>query len=209
MPKFSKEDITRYYEILGISNLDDLIIKDKMNLNYIGDLYNLNNLDKKTSYTTEELSNVYSLLLSVINDDFWYDNKKRKDNALVSSFEIINDLTKFDINSDDNESFVERRNNLYTTIIKGICEVGDIIDFRLYQKNVSFNSVVNKINNCDEEELSDLKKLYYLVALSKYNENENIDDIYDSLNKISIKKLENKFKNLDKEKNKILELKRK
>lgn len=209
MPRFSKEEIKRYYEILGISNLDGLIMNDKINLSYIGDLYNLNNLDKKTSYTIEELSNVYSLLISITKDDFWYETKRRKDNALISSFEVINDLTKFEINSGDYETDIERRNNLYTTIIKGLCEVGDIIDFRLYQKNVSHNSVIEKLNNFDENVEDDLKKLYYLVALSKLNEKQNIDEIFDSLDKVDLRKLSNKAKNIKNEKTKILEFKKK
>ena len=204
MPRFTKEDMLRYYEILGISSLDKLIIRDSINLNYIGDLYGLNNLEKRSSYTTHELSNVYSLLLNVTCDDFWYEGKKRKENALVSSFEVISDLTKFSINDDDLESRIEKRNNLYITVIKGLCEVGDIIDFRLYEKNVSFKNVLSKADIL-EEDFVDLKKLYYLIALSKYNENENIDDIFDSLNKVLLKKLKYKVNNLDKEKTKILE----
>lgn len=208
MPKFNKDDMLRYYEILGISNLDGLIFRDKINLNYIGDLYDLNNLNRKTSYTTEELSNVYSLLLNITSDDFWYESKKRKENALISSFEVISDLTKFNIDSIASETYVERRNNLYITVIKGLCEVGDIIDFRLYQKNASYKNVMEKIENFDDEIESDLKKIYYLIALSKLNENENIDDIYDSLNKISLSKIDNKIKNCSKEKSKILEFKK-
>ena len=189
MPKFNKEEIIKYYEILGVSNLDNLIVRDQINLNYIGDLYIKNNFSKKLSYTAEELSNVYSLLIQMIRDVFWYETKQRRENALNSSFEVINDLTQLKIETGNPETDIERRNNLYTTVIKGLCEVGDIISFRLYQNNSSFDSICKKMKNWDENEPEDLQKLYYIMALSKSDKNENNIEIFDSLNKVSLQKL--------------------
>ena len=159
MPKYSKNDITTYYEILGIDPKEEgLVIADSINLNEIGDLYYLNEFDKKLSYTSEELSKVYSLLYMMIKDGFWYNTKKRRDNALVSTIEIINDLTNFDIEDiNDEELTNDRKNNLKAAIIKGLCSCEDIINLRFYQKNATFNSVYSKIKDTELKDLNNIK----------------------------------------------------
>ena len=202
MPKFTKDEIRKYYEVLGLNPDDEgFVMKDSINLLYIGDLYELNEFDRKLSYTSKELSDNYTLFLQMIKDGFWYNTKKRRDNAFNSAFEIIDDLSKFDIEVKDNEELtIDRRNNLMSTIIKGLCEVGDIIDFRLYQKNASFKSIYNKITNIetqentknklgfDEEENTpeDLKKLYYLIAYSKFKDDGSDFEMFDGIGKVSL-----------------------
>ena len=157
MPKFSKEEIVKYYEILGLEKSEkNLILRDSINLNCISDLYYLNDLDKRLPYSFEELSNSYSLLIGMIRDGFWYDSKKRRENALNDAYEIIDELSSF-INDSSDEEDIDRKVNLKTTIINGLCSVGDIITFRLFQKNASFNLIYSKIQEIEAEELNNAK----------------------------------------------------
>lgn len=205
MPKFTKDEIKKYYEVLGLNpDNEGLIMRDSINLIFIGELYELNDFERKLSYTHKELSDSYTLFLQMIKDGFWYSTKKRRDNAFNSAFEIIDDLTKFDIEAKDNEELtIDRRNNLMSTIINGLCEVGDIIDFRLYQKNASFKSIYNKISNIETQENTknklgfddeentpeDLKKLYYLIAYSKFKDDGSDFEMFDGVGKVSLVKL--------------------
>lgn len=209
MPKFNRDDIVKYYEVLGLNPEEQgLIMKDSVNLSYIGDLYELNEFDSKLSYTSKELSDVYSLLLALIKDGFWYDNKKRRENAFKSSFEVIDDLTKFDIEVKYNkEMTIDRMNNLKSTIIKGLCSAGDIIAFRLYQKNTSFKSIYKKIKDIENEETCeeklnydiektpiDLMTLYYLIAYSKLKNDGSDFEMFDGTGNLTLSRIRNLVK---------------
>ena len=199
MPKYNKDEITKYYEILGIDTKGkNLIKKDSINLNNISDLYYLNGFNKKLPYTFEELSNSYALLIEMIKNGFWYDSKKRREAALCNAYEIIDDLSCV-MNDVKSEEDIDKIVNLKTTIINGLCSVGDIIAFRLFQKNASFNLISSKIHEMEIEELNnikmclgednypdDLKKLYYLMAYSKFNNDGNNLEIFDGLGKVSL-----------------------
>lgn len=215
MPKFGKEDITKYYEVLGLDpNEEGLVMRDSINLLYIGDLYELNGFDKKLSYTAKELSDNYTVLVQILKDGFWYSTKKRRDNAQTSAFEIIDDLTKFNVEAKDNEELtIDRKNNLKSTIIKGLIEAGDIIELRLYQKNTAFKSILNKILLIENEEFvkgrlgiydeeqtpKDLMKLYYLIAYSKLQDDGSDFEMFDGVGDVSLVNLKSMVKKRAKE----------
>ena len=200
MPKFNKDDILKYYDILEVNKDEGLIIRDSINLNLISDLYELNGFNNTLSYTSEELSNVYSLLFQILKDGFWYSTKKRREEALNASFEIINELMNLDYKDEDDEELtIDRRNNLKATIIKGLCSAGDLITFRFYQNNSSFNTIYNKIKEIEKEQKAndfmgvdydkvpdDLMKLYYLIALSKLKNNKNDYEMFDGTGQVSM-----------------------
>ena len=210
MPKFDRKEIEQYYSILGLNPKEEgLIMRDSINLFFIGDLYELNGFNRKLSYTSKELSDSYNLLNQMIKDGFWYETKKRREKAFQSALDIIDDLTKFDIEDKNNEELTtDRMNSLKTTIINGLCSVGDIITFRMYQKNSSFSSVVKKITdieneedckeklNMDEEEKTpdDLKKLYYLIAYSKFKNDGSDFEMFDGTGKITLPRIRNLVK---------------
>ncbi len=204
MPKYKKEDIEKYYEMLGLDpNEEGLIKRDSINLLYIGDLYELNEFDKKLSYTSKDLSDSYSLLVQMIRDGFWYDTKKRREQAFEAALDVIDDLTKFDIEAIDNpELTTDRMNSLKTTIINGLCSVGDLTKFRMYQKNSSFASLYLKICDIENEEEckeklcieedktpKDLKKLYYLMAYSKFVKDGSDFEMFDGTGKITLQRI--------------------
>ena len=204
MPKFNRNDIEQYYKVLGLNpNEEGLIVKDSINLLEIGELYELNEFDKKLPYTSEELSKVYSLLVMTIKNDFLYASSKRRENAFRSALEIIDDLTKFEIDAKDNEELtVDRMNNLKSTIIKGLCCAGDVIDFRLRQKNATVNSLNKKITDIENEEKSkeslnydiektpdELMKLYYIILYSKFKNNGSDFEMFDGIGNITLSRI--------------------
>lgn len=163
MTKYTRDEIAKYYEILGLNpNEEGLVIDDSLRLTSIGDLYELNEFDRKLPYTSKDLSDAYSLLINMIKDGFWYNTKKRQENAYNAAHEIIDELTCFDVRNphDSDEKSVtlgpeitkEKETSLKTTIIRGLCEAGDLIEFRLYQKNVTATEVHDKILSIIKEE---------------------------------------------------------
>ena len=184
MKKFKREDIEQYYKMLGLDpNEEGLISTNTIKLREIGELYRLNDFERKLPYTAEELSKTYSLLVNMIREDFWYDTQKRKEKAFQAALDIVDDLTKFDIEVKDNpEMTTARMHNLKIAILRGLCCAGDLVKFRMYQKNSSFDTIfkfVNALENeenfreklsMDEEEKTpdDLKRLYYIILYSKF-----------------------------------------
>lgn len=203
MSKFTREDILRYYSILGLEDQEGLICPETIKLDYITDLFELNEFDRKLSYTAKDLSDSYGLLHTIINDGFWYTSKKRRSEAFNASMEIIDELTDFDVEDEDNEEMtIDRKNNLKATIIKGLCSVGDIITFNLYQKNASFNSMYTRIVDKEKEDLDKeklgihydqdpeaLKILNYLIVYSKFKSDGSDFEMFDGVGKVSLPNL--------------------
>ena len=182
MTRFKREDIEQYYKVLGLDpNEEGLIYRDTINLPEIGELYRLNDFKSKLPYTAEELSKSYSLLVNMIHDDFWYNTQKRKDSAFQAAMDILDDLTKFNIEVEGNpEMTTARMHHLKTVILNGLCCAGDLVKFRMYQKNSSFDTIFKFVNALENEEKLSidkeentpkaLKKLYYLILYSRFKD---------------------------------------
>ena len=208
MPRFTRKEIEKYYELIGVDpKQEGLIIKDIINLPFIGELFEMNEFDRKLPYSAKELSDSYSVLLSMIKDGFWYSSKKRREEAYNAAHAIIDDLNIFRIANysveDDYEHYTDKRNNLKIAIINGLCQVGDLVNFRLYQQNYTFCEIYNKIVGIvneerkrekegldDEEKTSkELMTLYYLIALSKFYRTDDESKIFDGTGRIFLPNL--------------------
>ena len=210
MAKFSREDIEQYYKILGLDpNEEGLIYRDTINLQEIGDLYKLNDFEKKLPYTAEDLSKAYSLLVNMTRENFWYASRKRQQLAFQSALDVLDDLTKFELEVEDNPDMtMARMHNLKTAIIRGLCCSGDIITFRMYQKNSSFDTIYTFITNLENEEQckekleideeektpDELKKLYYLILYSKFQNFGRDYELFDGLGNLTLPKVRNLVK---------------
>ena len=205
MPKFTKEEVLQYYDVLGLDREDEGLIvpEDTIDLEFITDLYDLNEFDRKISYTYKGLSEAYGILSFMINDDFWYDGKERRNLALSSVIDMIEELSDLDIEDKDNEDMtIDRKNNLKATIINGLCSAGDLVDFRLYEQNASFASIYDKVTSMEKEEKANmvlghdeddypeaLKILYYLIAYHKFKKTGSDAQIFDGTAKVSLSNL--------------------
>lgn len=204
MPKFTKEEVLRYYDVLGLDREDEGLIvpENTINLEYISDLYDINEFERKLSYTYRDVSEAYGILSYMINDEFWYEGEERKEKAITSALEIIDDLTVLDIEDVDEDVTIDRMNNLKATILNGLCSVGDIIDFRLYVQNASFDSIYERVTAMDKEDKENeflghdeekypesLKTLYYLIAYLKFNNTGSDCQIFDSVGHVSLPNL--------------------
>ena len=122
MPKFTKEEVLQYYDVLGLDREDEGLIvpEDTIDLEFITDLYDLNEFDRKKSYTYKGLSESYGILSYMINDDFWYEGIKIevKASRAVDS-ESDDTLIMKALSSDSTKSF----NMNFQQIKPGCCDV--------------------------------------------------------------------------------------
>ena len=195
MSIFNKLEVEEYFNVIG---LDDKKIKDKyekrISLDYISELYRKINGKNILPGSSKKVSDVYAVLLSIIKDDFWYETKEDQQRALESAIEIIGDLSCFQVTKDFNpQDNFERTSNLIATIISGLCACEDITKFRLYQRNASFKSLYYSKKDYGEM-TEDLRKLYLLMAYSKFEDVNRDHEMFDENNQLSFEKLSNLIK---------------
>lgn len=217
MPMFKKNDILKYYEVLGVQDREGLICPDMIDLEYITDLFDLNHfgdggnwldnpdtfVDPSVADSLKEVSEAYGLLYSIVNEGFWYETKDRQQRAMDGALGILDDLSKIDVTiSGDDEKTAIRKNNLKEAILSGICCAGDIITCRFFEQNADFNSIYLKISDIEAEETHCAKKgfeydetpeplmrLYYLMAYSKFADNGSNFELFDSNDKLTLSRV--------------------
>ena len=141
MNKYSREDLETYYNVIGYDVSKDKI-KD-VRLDAISSIFFNKKLGEKNKELSYELSSMYGVLFSIIKDGFFYESKESQEIAFSTAFEIINDLSSFEVTYpfDASKNF-KRANDLLKTIIAGLTELEDICRFGLIYKNSSFESLL-------------------------------------------------------------------
>lgn len=190
MKKLTKEQVLQYLNLIGYDETDLTCDFTKgVNVDNISSIYAKAKATEFLPKSSKNLAQIYDVLLTVINDDFWYQTEEEKIQAYNSALEIIRDLTTFDVTEDDDpEVNFERTNNLLTTIISGLCSCDDLNRFRVYQRNINFKEIYNSKKEYDEMPES-LILLYLLIAYSKFKDIGNGHLMFDEDNKVAFDRL--------------------
>ncbi len=190
MRKLTKEQVLQYLNLIGFDETDLACDFTKgVNLDNISSIYIKSKAKEYLPKSSKNLAQIYDVLLTVINDDFWYQTEEEKIQAYNSALEIIGDLTTFNVTEgDDPEVNFERTNNLLTTIISGLCSCDDLNRFRVYQRNINFKEIYNSKKEYDDMPES-LVLLYLLIAYSKFKDIGNGYLMFDEENKVTFDRL--------------------
>ncbi len=199
--RYSKEEIIEYLNVIGydLEDLKKTKVKGckSLKLEYLSDLYNLIGADKELPPSSELISMKYEILMEQINDDFIYTEEESK-RLMKDSLEILKNVSSLQVCDDENDALTifERTNSILNTALDGLINCENI-----YKLNMTFNNcspqVLTEKGKLEENE--QLKKLYGLVALSKFNHVESDSDIFNIFDSIDEKKLYEKLKYLIKE----------
>ena len=220
MPVYSKDDILRYYEALGVIDREGLFYPKEgktVKLDSLSELFDINELgecgdwledpdtyiDSQVVGSMRNLSDAYSMLHFCIFNGFMYESKAHKQKAFDAAMAVYDDLKDInvEVKGDDVKSAL-RRNNLRTTILRGLCCAGDLVRFRLQQDNNNFETIYSKITDIEKEDAhceknnfgcdktpDALMKLYYLAAYAKFAENGSGFEMFDFGDNVSLGKL--------------------
>ena len=176
MPKYSRNDVLKYYEVLGVSEREGLFVPEEgktVKLESLSELFDINNLgdcgnwldnpdacmDPQVISSMKDLSDAYSTLHFCVFDGFMYESKSQKEKAFEAAMAVYDDLKDInvEVENDETKSTV-RRNDLRATILRGLCCAGDLNTFRMYQQNCCFNTVYFKVSDIEADEARCEKK---------------------------------------------------
>lgn len=191
--KIKKEEVLQYLNIIGMDeSLVQRNFENGVRIDAISSLYETIGAERILPSSSKNLSNIYEVLYSIINDNFFYETKRARESAYTNSLKIIDDLTSFQVANDfDPDVIFERTNNLITTIVSGLCSCGDINQFRIVEKNSSLESLIHFSNKCDLDidTPKNLKILYLLIAYSRFIDIGRDHLIFDENNMVSYENL--------------------
>ena len=209
---YDKKTVAQYLNMIGIDESEvkssELKRISGKRLDYLGELYELTNADSLLLESSHELSSSYELLLAKLDNEYLFESKGEKEKAKEVALSLIKSISCIQVADYENEEFdpytvFERTNVLLNTIISGIVLTDryNIHYLNMMYMNMPPESLISLIKF--GEDPIEVRKLFGLMALSKFKESEidhNIFDIYDN---ISLSKLKATVKTLIEEKTPI------
>lgn len=189
---FDKDIVSDYFNIIGLdeSEINCERFKGKnLRLKCLTDLYEFSRANKFLLSSSRDVGMSFELLMSQINDDFMHESEEEKEKIKEVSYEIINEVSLLQVSDElDSYTIFQRTNELLNTIISGLNCCDNIPSFKMISENYTPEQMI-KHGLLNKENPLPLRKLYGLVALSKFK-NSDIDyQIFDSADKIDEKKL--------------------
>ncbi len=192
---YSKDEIKQYLNIIGYDEEDLKKVRIKacksLKLEFLHDLYSIIEAEKILPPSSKKLSINYELLMSKINDDFVYPEEEEREKLYNASLEIIKNASLLQVSNDDKDTYTifERTNNVLNITLQGLIFSDNIIKLNLVLKNLPPKLLLERGR---EEENENIRKLYGLIALSKFDNVESDDDIFNMFDTIDEEKLYDK-----------------
>ena len=189
---YKKDDILQYLNLIGYDESDLINTKIKscksMKLEYLNDLYNILDADKVLLPSSRTLGDRYEILFSSINNDVIYPTVFERKKAFDDSFAIINRILSLNIVSEKFDSYTifERTNEVLIDIISGLISCENISRLKILADNVTPEKLLMLSKSIED---FDTKKLYELLAYSKYEDVVLDDSIFDVFDKVDENKL--------------------
>ncbi len=200
--RYSKEEILQYLNVVGydVEDLKDTKIKGckSLRLEFLHDLYNIIDAEKSLPLSSNKLSIKYEILMNQLNDDFVYPDREERERLIDDTFEILKEVSLLQVCSDDKDAYTifERTNDILSTAVDGLLRCENITALNMIFNNSSPAMLIEKGRKKEDEQL---RKLYALVALSKFDNVESDEDIFNMFDFVDEKKLYEKVSSLSKE----------
>jgi hypothetical protein len=129
------------------------------------------------------------MLVSLLNNDLLYETEEDRKPVRDAAFSIISRVSCIQVSNGELDAYevFERTNNLLNTIISGIVLSDNIPRLAMLYDNLPPVTLLNLGKN--EAYHEDVRKLYALMALSKFKNSMIDQDIFDEFDNINEKKL--------------------
>lgn len=189
---YKREDIIQYLNLIGYDESDLMNTKIKncksMKLEYLNDLYNILDADKVLLPSSRTLGDRYEILFASINDDFIYPTVHERKQAFNDSFAIISRILSLNVSSEEFDPYTifERTNEVLIDVISGLTTCENISRLKILADNATPEKLL--VLSKDIEDL-ETRKLYELLAYSKYDDAVLDDSVFDLFDKVDESKL--------------------
>lgn len=214
---FSEEEILQFYNLIGLDktelNYTRRHFEEGMDIEYLIDLYNISSAKYLLPTSSREVAERYTILHSILNDDFWFETSDKRRDARRDSMKILEEVCCLNVTAEESmdatQNF-ERVNEILKVALLGLCSCGNPSGLRWQVNKTDLNELLNKkvlSPNADNKAVRMLYELLILVKLPDtgvdykiFDENNQISE--EQLLKVISEKLENNEKREEKEKDK-------